>query len=93
MPVVIVPIPKVVDNVSSISSVDEHYNLNSVAWMKDSDYNLNHSLSSRNDLMRPTIVSIVEDCLLFCKMNLATIRLSNFEEIISALQKDHDHFG
>ena len=39
MPVVIVPIPKVVDNVSSISSVDEHYNLNSVALMQNSKYN------------------------------------------------------
>ena len=69
-PVIIVPITNVVDNVFSISSMDENYNLNSVALMKDSEYNLNHSLPSRNDLTCPTLAFIVEDCLLFCKLNL-----------------------
>ena len=46
-----------------------------------------------DDLDRTTLYDIVDNVLLLCKMNLATLRPSNFEEIISALHEDHGHFG
>ena len=46
-----------------------------------------------DDLDGTTLYDIVDIVLLLYKMNLAPLRPSNFEEIISALHEDHGHFG
>ena len=43
-------------------------------------------------MFNSTIGSIVENCLLLCKMILASIRTSNYQEIILALHENHGHF-